>query len=55
MSEMSNKCGKWLKYVGNDVDTCEMAKICRKCLMCLTIRLNKLEMPQIFGKWLKYF
>ena len=50
-----------VKYVGNDVDLWEMAKIYRKWLKYLTSGLNMWELTQrfwemakIFGKWLRY-
>ena len=43
------------QYAGKGVDTCEMAKICGKCLICLTNGLNKLEMTWLFGKWQRCF
>ena len=43
-----------LKYVGNDVDLWEIAKICGKWLKYLINGLNMWEMTYIFGNWLKY-
>ena len=39
-----------LKYVGNDVDLWEIAKICEKRLKYLINGLNMWEMTYIFGK-----
>ena len=50
-----------LKYVGNDVDLCEIAKIYGKWLKYLPNGLNLWELTQtfwemakLFGKWLTY-
>ena len=43
-----------LKYVGNDVDLWEIAKICGKWFKYLINGLNMWELTYIFGKWLKY-
>ena len=44
MWKMAKVFKKRLKYVGNDVDMCEMAKLCVKCLIYLTNGLNIWEM-----------
>ena len=61
MFEMAYVFEKRLKYVGNDVDLWEMAKIYGKCLKFLIYGLNMCELTQrfwemdkIFGKWLRY-
>ena len=43
-----------LKFVGNDVDLWEMAKIYGKWLYYLTNGLNMYELTKCFGKWLRY-
>ena len=49
------------KYLGNDVDLCEMAQICGemtylfdKLLKNVESELEIWEMAKIFGKWLRY-
>ena len=58
---MASMCGKRLKYVANEVDLWEMAKIYGKWLKNLTNGLNMCEltsrfweMAKIFVKWLKF-
>ena len=51
---MTHVFEKRLRYVGNDVDMCEMAKICLLWLTYFTNGLNMLEMTQRISKWLKY-
>ena len=59
--EMAKIFGKWLNYVGNDLDLWEMAQICGQMTELFDKRLNNvgnaseiLEMAKIFGKWLRY-
>ena len=49
------------KYLGNDVDLCEMAQICGEMTQLFDKRLQNVEsdleiceMAKIFGKWLRY-
>ena len=49
------------KYVGNDVDLWEMAKICGEMTELFDKRLKNVkndleiwELAKIFGKWLRY-
>ena len=51
MWEMAQAFEKRLKYVGNDVDLWEIAKI---CLKYLRNGLYMWEMTYIFGKWPMY-
>ena len=53
MLEMALVSEKRLKYVGNDVDMLEMAKICWKMTEIFNKRLKYWEMTYRFGKWLK--
>ena len=61
MWEETYVCGKWLKhlrktikYVGNDVDLWEIAKIFGNWLKYLTNGSINWEMTERFGKCLKY-
>ena len=55
---MTQRFGKWPKYMGNDLDTWDTALVFQKPLYYvgngLTNGLNMWEMTYIFGKWLKY-
>ena len=54
---MTQRFGKWPKYLGNGLDpwdTALAALLCWKWLKNLTNGLNMWEMTYIFGKWLKY-
>ena len=52
---------KHLKYVGNDVDLCQMSQICGEMTLLFDKQLKNVEndleiweMAKIFGKWLRY-
>ena len=58
---MTQRFGKFTKYLGNCLDTWDTASVfekrlllCWKWLKNLTNGLNMWEMTYIFGKWLKY-
>ena len=55
---MTQRFGKWSKYLGNGLDTWGTAKQtalpCWKWLKNLTNGLNMWQMTYICGKWLKY-
>ena len=58
---MTQRFCKFPKYLGNGLDTWDMAKVfekrfllCWKRLKNLTNGLNMWEMTYIFGKWLQY-
>ena len=58
---MTQRIGKWPKYLGNGLDTWYKAEVfekrallCWKWLKNLTNGLNMWVMTYICGKWLKY-
>ena len=51
---MTQRFGKWPKYLGNGLDTWDTALVFENRLKNLTNGLNMWEMTYIFGKWLKY-
>ena len=61
MLEKTIEFDKRLKYVGNDVDMWEMAKICGEMYLAFDKLLKYVgndfeiwEIPKIFGKWFRY-
>ena len=53
MWEMTQRFGKWLKYLGNGSDIWGTASEFEKRNKYVAIDLNILNMAQICGKWLQ--
>ena len=58
---MTQRFGKWQKYLGNGLDTWDTAQICGEMTQLFNKRLKNVEIDseiweisKIFGKWLSY-